>query len=209
MNDHIRNVYCVGRNYALHAAELGNDVPQEPMIFMKPTHAITNMNGETVSLPGDVGEIHYEGEFVIHVGQTYHPGIQVEQLIDSCALGVDLTLRDVQTELKKKGHPWTKAKGFRNSALLTPWTTFPGIAVAQATYFSLLINGQVAQHGNVKDMIFNLQEIVDFIGVNYGLGEGDIIYTGTPAGVGALQHNDVISLHWDGQEVGKSIIQFV
>jgi fumarylpyruvate hydrolase len=209
MNDHIRNVYCVGRNYALHAAELGNDVPQEPMIFMKPTHAITYMNGETVCLPGDVGEVHYEGEFVIRAGKAYRPGIQVDELIDSFALGVDLTLRDVQTELKKKGHPWTKAKGFRNSALLTPWMTFPGTEATQATYFSLLINGQVAQHGNVKGMIFNLQEIIDFIGANYGLGEGDMIYTGTPAGVGALHHNDVISLQWDGQEVGRSLIHLV
>jgi fumarylpyruvate hydrolase len=209
MNNTICNIYCVGRNYALHAAELGNDIPQEPMIFMKPTHAITWMDGETVSLPGTVGEVHYEGELVIRVGTAYHPGIQVDELIGSYALGVDMTLRDVQTELKKKGHPWTKAKGFLNSALLTPFMTYPGTEAVEAAYFSLLVNDQVAQHGNVKDMIFNLQVLVDYIASKYGLGEGDIIFTGTPAGVGALNHNDVISLQWDGQELGRSVIHFV
>jgi len=209
MTVHIRNIYCVGRNYAMHAAELGNAVPKEPMIFLKPTHAMTPMNGEVINLPGHVGEIHYEGELVIRVGKAYHPGIQVDELIDSYALGVDLTLRDVQTELKKAGHPWTKAKGFLNSALLTPLVPYPGTAALKAVNFSLLINDQVAQVGNVKDMIFDLQTIVDYIGSMYGLGEGDLIYTGTPAGVGALHDHDVIGLKWDEEEVGKSVIHLV
>lgn len=207
MNNDIRNIYCVGRNYALHAAELGNVVPKEPMIFMKPTHAITYMNGEVVTLPGQVGEVHYEGELVIRVGQSYTPGVQVDELIDGIALGVDLTLRDVQTDLKKKGHPWTKAKGFLNSALLTSFVPNPGMKAIESTDFTLLINDQIVQRGNVQDMIFNLQVLVDYIAAKYGLGEGDIIYTGTPAGVGAINHGDAISLQWDNQEVGRSIIE--
>lgn len=99
----IRNVYCVGRNYKLHAAELGNDVPEEPMIFLKPSHAVVRLEGQTLELPQNKGEVHYEGELVLRVSRAYEPGVKVDDLVDQMALGIDFTLRDVQTGIKKKG----------------------------------------------------------------------------------------------------------
>lgn len=113
MLTNIRNVYCVGRNYKLHAEELGNAVPDEPMIFMKPSHAVVPLNGETLELPATKGEVHYEAELVVQIGRNFEPGMAVDALVDAYGFGIDFTLRDVQTVIKKKGHPWTAAKGFK------------------------------------------------------------------------------------------------
>ncbi|AWB46859.1 fumarylacetoacetate hydrolase [Paenibacillus sp. CAA11] len=206
MNSMIRNVYCVGRNYRLHAEELGNAVPTEPMIFLKPTHSVLTLQGETLSLPFEQGEIHYEAELVIRVARPYEPGISIDELVDVMALGIDFTLRDVQTELKKKGHPWTAAKGFLNSAPMTPYIAFPGIETLEQHEFTLLKNGQEVQRGNVKNMIFSLQQIADYIAEYYGLGEGDLIFTGTPEGVGPARAGDQLELCWDGKLLGSCSI---
>jgi fumarylpyruvate hydrolase len=203
----IRNIYCVGRNYRAHAAELGNDVPDKPMIFIKPTHSLCAMDKGNVKLPGDQGGIHYEGELVLHVGKPYRNGISVDELIDQFALGIDFTLRDVQSELKKKGHPWLAAKGFLSSAPITGFLPFPGTEVLKEKDFQLLKNGEAVQTGNISHMIFDLQTIVDFIAANYGLGEGDIIYTGTPEGVGLTKHGDQLELRWGQQSLGAMTIQ--
>jgi fumarylpyruvate hydrolase len=203
----IRNIYCVGRNYRAHAAELGNDVPDNPMIFIKPTHSLCSMDKGNVKLPGDQGGIHYEGELVIHVGKPYRNGISVDELIDQFALGIDFTLRDVQNELKKKGHPWLPAKGFLGSAPITGFLPFPGIEVLKQTDFQLLKNGEAVQTGNITHMIFDLQTIIDFIAANYGLGEGDIIYTGTPEGVGSTKHGDQLEFRWGQQTLGAMTIK--
>ncbi len=112
MKQSIRNIYCVGRNYGLHAAELGNSVPDEPMIFTKPTHAITQMDGSAIELPAGRGEVHYEAELVLHIGRDYSPGNTVDELVDRMALGIDFTLRDVQNVVKQKGYPCCRPKGF-------------------------------------------------------------------------------------------------
>ncbi|SEB77780.1 fumarylacetoacetate hydrolase family protein [Paenibacillus sp. GP183] len=203
----IRNIYCVGRNYREHAAELGNDVPDKPMIFTKPTHALISMDAEHVTLPGDQGGIHYEGELVLHVGKSYTPGISVDEIIDQFALGIDFTLRDVQNEMKKKGQPWLPAKGFLGSAPITGFLPFPGAAALEQTDFQLLKNGESVQRGNIQNLIFNLQTIIDFIAVNFGLGEGDIIYTGTPEGVGPVQQGDRLELLWGDQSLGSITIK--
>ncbi|MFE5319060.1 fumarylacetoacetate hydrolase family protein [Paenibacillus sp. NPDC056579] len=203
----IRNIYCVGRNYGLHAAELGNEVPDEPMIFIKPTHALVTIQGQAITLPGDRGEVHYETELVLHVGEDYKPGMAVDQLIDQMALGIDFTLRDVQSVIKKKGQPWLPAKGFLNSAAVTEFRPFPGSDAVSRTEFSLRKNGAEAQRGNSNDMIFNLQVIVDYIAKHYGLGKGDIIYTGTPAGVGPLQNGDRMELLWGEEVLGAFSVQ--
>lgn len=203
----IRNIYCVGRNYGAHAAELGNDVPDKPMIFTKPTHALISMDQDSVKLPGDLGGIHYEGELVLHVGKPYTPGISVDDIIDQFALGIDFTLRDVQSELKKKGQPWLPAKGFLGSAPLTGFLPFPGAAILEQTDFQLLKNGEAMQTGNVSNMIFDLQTIIDFIAANFGLGEGDIIYTGTPEGVGPVVNGDHLELRWGEQALGAITIE--
>jgi fumarylpyruvate hydrolase len=209
MMNSIRNIYCVGRNYVLHAAELGNAVPESPMIFSKPTHALVPMDGGTVTLPGNRGEVHYEAELVLHVGRSYEKGIRVDELVDQMTLGIDFTLRDVQSELKKKGYPWLPAKGFLNSAPIGAFRPFPGEAAAQQTDFTLLINGKAAQRGNTKDMIFGLQVLVDFIAEHYGLSHGDMIYTGTPAGVAAVADGDVMELFWGEESVGSCTVKLV
>lgn len=203
MSQLIANVYCVGRNYRLHAEELGNEVPSEPMIFMKPSHAVVSMNHGGISLPDNAGEVHYESELVLRIGRRYEPGMRVDELVDVMALGIDFTLRDVQSVLKKKGHPWTKAKGFRNSAPITPYMAFPGAEEIAAEDFTLLINGKLVQRGNTSDMIFSLQQILDYVGEHYGLDEGDHIFTGTPAGVGAIYKGDKLELSYGSKLLGS------
>lgn len=205
--NHIRNVYCVGRNYRLHAAELGNDVPDQPMIFTKPTHAVVFMEGQEIQLPGQVGDVHYEGELVLHIGKPYEQGMNVDELVDQMALGIDFTLRDLQNKMKEKGHPWLPAKGFLGSASLTAFRPFPGFAETKTRDFTLIKNGVEAQRGNIQDMIFNLQQIIDFIATHYGLGARDIIYTGTPAGVSKVLDGDTLELCWNEESWGKCTIR--
>lgn len=199
----VSNVYCVGRNYRLHAAELGNAVPDEPMIFMKPSHAVVPLDGSVLAMPEGKGSVHFEGEIVIQAARDYVPGMSVDELIDVMALGIDFTLRDVQSVIKEKGHPWMAAKGFRNSAPLTPYISFPGMETLQGTDFTVLKNGVEVQRGNAGEMIFSLQEIIDYIGRQYGLGKGDLIFTGTPAGVGPAASGDIFELFWGDVRLGR------
>lgn len=202
MNAVVSNVYCVGRNYRLHAEELGNEVPTEPLIFLKPSHAVVKMDGQKLALPQDRGEIHYEAELVIRIGKPYEQGMKIQELVDVMALGVDFTLRDVQSALKQKGQPWTAAKGFLNSAPITPFVALPDEEELKATDFVLLKNGREAQRGNVRNMIFPLQQIVDYIAGHYGLGEGDLIFTGTPEGVGPVAEGDKLELVFGDRSLG-------
>lgn len=196
MNNKIQNVYCVGRNYRLHAQELGNEVPKEPMIFLKPSHAVVAMKDSTIALPADRGEVHYEVELVIRIGRAYELGMKVDELVDVMAMGIDFTLRDVQSVCKQKGQPWTPAKGFKNSAPISSYIAFPGVDELAKHDFTLHKNEVEVQRGNVRDMIFNLQTIVDYIALHYGLGEGDLIFTGTPAGVGPVVAGDQFVLRY-------------
>lgn len=199
----IRNIYCVGRNYALHARELGNEIPKEPLIFSKPTHALALADGRKIHLPSEFGEIHYEVELVIYIGHTYRPGMNVDQLITKMGIGLDLTLRDLQSELKQKGKPWLLSKGFPNSAIISKWMNFPGESALRKNNFSLLKNGVCVQRGNVQEMIFDLQTIVDFCASRLGIGKGDVIFTGTPSGVRKLETGDELKLLWGEQELGS------
>ena len=199
----IHNIFCVGRNYRLHAAELGNEVPTSPMIFSKPTHSLVETAGQVIELPGTKGEVHYEAELVLHVARPYEAGVTLEQMVDQIALGIDWTLRDVQSVLKKNGHPWLLAKGFRNSAVITPFHPFPGVEAFEQTPFSLLKNGEPVQTGCVRDAIFDMMTLLSFISGNFGLQAGDIIYTGTPAGVGPVRDNDRFDLRWGDENWGS------
>ena len=204
----IQNIYCVGRNYAQHAKELNNEVPSRPFLFSKPTHALVEANGQTIMLPGDRGAIHYEVEWVVHIARPYEKGMALTELIDKMTLGIDFTLRDVQSELKKKGHPWLLAKGFPNSAVLSPFIDFPGLAVCEATDFSLLKNDDRVQKGNIQDMLFDLPTLIEFTSEHFGLSEGDIIYTGTPAGVGSVADKDEFGLMWGNDKLGEFKVAF-
>lgn len=196
----IRNVFCVGRNYRLHAQELGNEVPTSPFLFSKPTHSLVEAKGQAIELPGNRGELHHEVEIVVHIAKAYQPGLTADELIDQMALGIDFTLRDVQSQLKAKGHPWLLAKGFLNSAVHTAFHPFPGVAALQQTDFQLRKNGEQVQKGNIRDVIFDLDTIIRFAALHFGLSAGDVLYTGTPAGVGAVADGDRLSMMW-GDEV--------
>jgi len=198
----IQNIYCVGRNYHLHAEELGNELPTSPLVFTKPTHALTAMKQTNISIPYDQGEVHYELELVLRIGEGYKSGMTAEEAVDAITLGLDLTLRDVQEKLKAKGLPWLPSKGFKQSAGLGEWLPFPGTEEINLARFELKRNGQSAQIGYPKDMIFQLDELVTFIDTHYGLGTGDIIFTGTPAGVAQLHSGDELQAYWNEQMLG-------
>jgi fumarylpyruvate hydrolase len=206
VND-IRNIYCVGRNYRLHAAELGNAVPEEPMLFTKPTHALVAMNGQEIILPSGRGEIHFETELVVRARREHQSGNSAEGLFGAFALGLDLTLRDVQSGLKAKGHPWLAAKGFLRSAPIGPFRSCTSLQEMKEREFTLQKNGTEVQRGHIRDMIFDLQTIADYVAERYGLGEGDIIYTGTPAGVGPVADGDRLELFWGDDSSGSVTIR--
>lgn len=205
-NRSIGNIYCIGRNYRLHALELGNEVPQSPMMFTKPSHAVAAMDGGVIELSSGKGEVHFELEVVLRIGEAYEPGKPADEIIDAMTLGLDLTLRDVQSALKEKGHPWLAAKGFRSSAPLGRWIAYPGEAALSQGEFKLLRGGEPAQIGSPKDMIFGVTEIVRHIEANYGLGAGDLIFTGTPAGVAALRDGDLLEAFWGEEKLGNCTV---
>ncbi len=202
----IKNIFCVGRNYVEHVKELQNQQPSEPVIFNKPTHALVKADGNSIKLPSNKGEVHHEVELVVKLAQDYDPNKNIDQLIDEMAIGLDLTLREVQQQLKDKQYPWLLSKGFPNAAIISEFIKFPGIQGCGAHHFALMINEKVVQEGNIKQMIFDLPTLIHFIGQNLGLKKSDIIYTGTPAGVGALKDKDQLSLMWGEQELGKCMI---
>lgn len=203
----VNNIYCVGRNYEAHAKELQNEVPVSPMLFSKPTHALVEAAGQEVLLPSNRGSIHFETEIVIRIGKPYEKGIKVDEMVESLAIGIDFTLRDVQSELKKKGQPWLLAKGFPNSALVSKFIPFQGIEEMKKIDFSLLKNEEKVQQGNIKNMIFDLQTIIDFTALHFGLGEGDLIFTGTPEGVGPVKDKDHLTLLWGNLVLGECFIK--
>ncbi|HJV46909.1 MAG TPA: fumarylacetoacetate hydrolase family protein [Bacillota bacterium] len=201
--ENVRNIYCVGRNYRLHAEELGNAVPTSPFMFSKPTHALVEANGNEITFPGNRGEVHHEIELVIRISKPFEKGMKVEEVVDAMTLGIDFTLRDVQGELKKKGHPWLLAKGFPNSAVVGKFIPFPGVEGCQQINFSLLKNQKPVQLGNIRDMLFDLQTIIEFSAAHFGLGAGDLIFTGTPAGVGPIANDDQYTMLWGEENLGN------
>ncbi|WP_096435184.1 fumarylacetoacetate hydrolase family protein [Alteribacter populi] len=201
--EQIKNIFCIGRNYANHATELGNEIPSSPILFSKPTHSLVKADGKDILFPGGRGDIHHELEMVIYIGQEVTAGFHVEDVVEKIALGVDFTLRDVQSKLKAKGHPWLKAKGFKNSAVVTDFWDFPGIEICKETDFSLVKNANVVQVGNIENMLFDFKQLIEHCHGYFGLNEGDIIYTGTPEGVGPIQHGDVFRLMWGNDEKGR------
>jgi 2-keto-4-pentenoate hydratase/2-oxohepta-3-ene-1,7-dioic acid hydratase in catechol pathway len=206
MNE-IRNIYCVGRNYVAHAKELNNEVPSSPFLFSKPTHAFIEANGQHIVLPGNQGAVHFETELVLRAGKRHKKGMKVDDVIDSMAIGIDFTLREVQSELKKRGLPWLLAKGFPNSAPVSKFIPFPGLEDIKKSDFMLIKNGETVQQGNIQNMIFNLQTIVDFTSEHFGLSEGDLIFTGTPEGVGQVFDGDQFSLVWSNEVLGDGFIK--
>ncbi len=179
-------ILCVGRNYTEHAKELGNAVPENPVIFSKPDTALLK-NNEPFYLPDFSNDVHHEVELVIKinkVGKKIKPKF-ARNYFSEIGLGIDFTARDKQTELKNKGLPWELAKAFDGSAPIGNFINIENIDLKNID-FSLQKNGTVVQKGNTTQMIFSFEEIVSFVSQYFTLKVGDLIYTGTPAGVGQV-----------------------
>ncbi len=184
-------IICIGRNYGAHAAELNNPVPEFPLVFMKPSTALL-VNNKPFYLPNFSNDIHFELEVVLKICKNGRH-IQVEQADSFCeelTVGIDFTARDVQQKLKEKGHPWELAKAFDNSAVLGRFIHKDSLPEANQLKFSLLKNEEVVQNGNTSDMIFDFASIITYTSQFFKLQAGDLIYTGTPAGVGPVKIGD-------------------
>ncbi len=187
------NIFCVGRNYAAHAKELGNDLPEEPVIFMKPATALWSGNAPFV-YPTFTKELHHEIELVIRISKNGRniPENQASDYYDAISLGIDFTARDIQADLKKKGLPWEKAKAWDDSAVLGKWIDLSAERLSTAFHFSLLKNGSPVQIGDSSNMIFSFDKIIANISTYFSLNIGDLIYTGTPEGVGECVAGDLL-----------------
>jgi len=201
-------IICIGRNYAKHISELGNTLPTEPLFFLKPETAI-QPKGHPFFIPDFSKNIHYEIELVLKINKT---GKHIEERFahkyySQIGLGIDFTARDVQEECKAKGLPWEKAKGFDGSAQIS--RTFIDKSDLQLSdiKFSLLKNNEEVQKGNSKDMLFNFEQIITHISKVYTLKIGDLIYTGTPAGVGAVKTGDILRGFIGEQAMFKVVVK--
>ncbi|MBV7563259.1 fumarylacetoacetate hydrolase family protein [Pseudomonas sp. sia0905] len=189
-------VVCVGRNYAEHAKELNNPLPTEPMLFIKPGSCVVPLEGG-FSIPQDRGSVHYEVEIAVLIGKPLSRKPNEEEVLDAIsgfAPALDLTLRDVQNKLKDKGHPWEPAKSFDGACVLAPFV--PGDAISDLSDIGirLTINGEVRQDGSSADMIFPIVPVIQEMAGHFNLQPGDVILTGTPAGVGPLNKGDELVL---------------
>ena len=186
-------IICIGRNYVNHAKELGNSPPSEPIFFLKPDTAISS-KGHPFFIPDFTSNVHYEVELVIKINRL---GKHIEEdfahkYYQEIGLGIDFTARDIQEEVKAKGLPWEKAKGFDGSAVISRSFIPKEELDLNKIDFTLEKNGDTVQVGNSKDMLFNFDKIIAYISQFYTLKIGDLIYTGTPAGVGQVNNGDVL-----------------
>ncbi|MGL4996325.1 MAG: fumarylacetoacetate hydrolase family protein [Deefgea sp.] len=195
----INNVFCVARNFVAHAAEMGSVIASEPVIFIKPNSAILQ-SGSPIVLPAWSENVHHELELVVAIGEGGKNIAQADALkhVAGYALGLDLTARDVQAAAKKTGSPWTLAKGFDGAAVLTKFVAASHIDSTQQQ-FTLHINGELRQSADTRLMAFNVATLIAWISSKFTLQAGDLIYTGTPEGVGQIQRGDELLLAWPGQ----------
>ena len=186
---------CVGRNYAAHARELGNAVPESPILFLKPSTALVPLQPE-FSIPEGRGECHHETEISVLIGKRLKNASRadVEAAIAGFGLALDLTLRGVQNELKKKGLPWEIAKAFDGAAPLSPFFKPEVFGNVEDSEFSLTVNGSQRQHGYSRDMITPVYALIEYISTIFTLEPGDVILTGTPEGVAAMHSGDRLEL---------------
>ena len=199
----IGKVVCVGRNYAAHAEELGNEVPKAPILFMKPASSVVSIcQGVVRPNPALYGETHYEAELCVQLAADLSAATieEAKQAIGGVTLGLDLTLRELQTELKGKGHPWERAKCFDGACVLGDWLDPQVFGDFTDIHYQLTINNALKQDGDSALMLFPVYELLVNISHAFSLQAGDVIMTGTPSGVGALQAGDQLSLKLGAHE---------
>ncbi len=191
-------IVCVGRNYAEHARELGNDVPESPVLFIKPPSSLIALE-QGIEWNRDLGECHFECELSIQIGQTLKSATQeqAKAAIAGVTLGLDLTLRDLQNQLKDKGQPWERAKAFDGACVLGQWLAPDMLDDLSNSTFHLSVNDDVRQQGNTADMLFGVVDLLVDISKVFTLQSGDVIMTGTPAGVAALASGDQLTMTLD------------
>src|SRR3989339_391304 len=198
----IGKLVCVGRNYAAHAKELGNDVPEFPIIFLKTASNII-YSGESVIHPTYSQDLQHEVELVLYIGELVKNANneQAENAIQGYTLGLDMTLRDLQNEFRKKGDPWTFAKCFDTAAVLTEVVLKKDYQLRGDEKISLSVNGTTKQNTSIKNMLFSPAEIVKYISARMTLEKGDLIFTGTPEGVSRVVVGDKIEAELEN--IGK------
>ncbi len=186
-------IYCIGRNYADHAAELNNPVPAEPVVFLKSEAALRRPDERKLAFADET--FHHEAELVLRLDRGAPLGAAGGwELVAEVALGLDLTRRDVQNQLKAKGLPWTTAKSFAGAAVLTDFVPVGAFPDRDAIEFTLTVNGAERQRGTTSDMLFKVPVILGHLLRSHELRAGDLIYTGTPKGVGPLKKGDAFEL---------------
>jgi 2-keto-4-pentenoate hydratase/2-oxohepta-3-ene-1,7-dioic acid hydratase in catechol pathway len=195
-------IICIGRNYAEHAKELNNPVPDEPVFFMKPDSALL-LNNKPFYLPDFSNEIHHEVEIVVRINRL---GKNIQEKFASryyneMTTGIDFTARDLQRKCKEQGKPWEIAKGFDGSAVLGEFISLAEIGNRDSIPFRLDINGHTAQAGNSEEMIFSIDRIIEYVSQFVTLKMGDIIFTGTPSGVGPVNINDRLEAYIENKKL--------
>jgi len=193
-------IIAIGRNYAAHAKELNNPLPSSPVIFLKPDTAVLKDN-KPFYIPDFSSDIHYELEVVLkvckegkHIAEKF-----ASSYFDEVGLGIDFTARDIQSAHKEKGLPWELAKAFDNSAAISHFIPKDSITDLNNLQFELKINGETRQNGNTKNILFSFEKIIAFVSQYITLKKGDLIFTGTPEGVGPVHQSDKLQA-WIGEE---------
>lgn len=196
-------IICVGRSYADHAKELGNAVPDRPVLFMKPSSALSTLDAG-IDWNKTLGSCHYECELTLRIGQTLKAETDPQkalQAVDAVTLGLDLTLRDLQDDLKKKGQPWERAKAYDGSCMLADWVDVSSVVSDwKDVHYTLQVNDELRQKGDTALLIFDVGTLLADISQVFTLEAGDVVMTGTPAGVAALQAGDQLSMTLQGQQ---------
>lgn len=187
-------IICVGRNYVDHIAELNNERPEEPVLFIKPDTALLSKEFPFV-IPDFSQDIHYEAEVVVKINKVgkYIETKFAHKYYDQLSIGIDFTARDLQRKLKEKGLPWEKAKAFDNSAFVGDFLPKTTVASMEEISFSLMQNGSVVQQATTAQMIWKIDELIAEISKYFTLKTGDLIFTGTPAGVGKVNPGDLLA----------------
>lgn len=196
----VRRIYCVGRNYAAHALEMGSDLREPPFFFMKPADAVVPGDKTTIAYPPKTENFHYEGELVVAIGKG-GANIAVEDANDHIfgyAVGLDMTRRDLQFAAREKGRPWDMGKGFDESAPCGRIIPASKIGHPEKGAIWLKVNGETKQSGDISDLIWNIPESVSYLSGLVTLQAGDLLYSGTPEGVGPVVSGDVMTVHVEG-----------
>lgn len=191
----VHTIFCIGRNYAAHARELGNAVGETPVVFIKPLSALIR-EGERIRLPAQSNDVHHEAEICLLLGsggRDISPGEAPGHLL-GIGVGLDLTMRDVQSAARAKGLPWTIAKGFDTSAAVSSFVPADALPDPAAIHFTLDVNGARRQSGDSTLMLFPLPVIISYLSSIFTLERGDLIFTGTPEGVAKISSGDVLEL---------------